>query len=84
MYDKEKGIYPSGSYLVGRDLPLGGYIFKAKKGETGMVSLFKDYEDFKNKKNAIVDQWFEDDIHLSLMEENNYLLVEEATIKRNA
>lgn len=65
-------------------MPLGGYIFKAKKGETGMVSLFKDYEDFKNKKNAIVDQWFEDDIHLSLMEENNYLFVEEATIKRNA
>lgn len=31
MYDKEKGIYPSGGYLVGRDLPLGGYVFTAKK-----------------------------------------------------
>lgn len=35
MYDKEKGIYPAGGYLVGRDLPLGGYIFKAKTGQRG-------------------------------------------------
>ena len=31
MYDKEKGIYPQGQYLTGRDLPLGGYILTPKR-----------------------------------------------------
>ena len=39
MYDKEKGIYPSGGYLVGRDLPLGGYVFTAKNGQKGCVKI---------------------------------------------
>ena len=38
MYDKEKGIYPSGGYLVGRDLPLGGYVFTAKNGQKGFFT----------------------------------------------
>ena len=70
MYDKEKGIYPSGGYLVGRDLPLGGYVFTAKNGQKGCVTLYKTYE------------YFEEDYHLSLMEDGNYLLVENATIQK--
>ena len=28
MYDKAKGILPPGQYLVGRDIPVGGYIYQ--------------------------------------------------------
>lgn len=82
MYDKEKGIYPAGGYLVGRDLPLGGYIFKAKTGQRGCVPLYKNYKDFKNEEDELMYQYFEDDFHLSLMEENNFLNVENATIQK--
>lgn len=82
MYDKEKGIYPAGSYLVGRDLPLGGYIFKAKSGKSGCVTLFANYSDFRNEENELMYQYFDEDIHMSLMEEGNFLQVEDATMQK--
>ena len=47
MYDKEKGIYPSGAYLVGRDLPLGGYIFTEKSQAKGTITLYQSYANYK-------------------------------------
>lgn len=82
MYDKEKGIYPSGAYLVGRDLPLGGYIFTAKSQVKGTITLYQSYANYKKEENEIMYQIFEDDFHLSLMEENNYLIVENADIQK--
>lgn len=82
MYDKEKGIYPSGGYLVGRDLPLGGYVFTAKNGQKGCVTLYKNYNDFREEELELTYQYFEEDYHLSLMEDGNYLLVENATIQK--
>lgn len=82
MYDKERGIYPPGGYLVGRDLPLGGYIFTAKPQTKGFVTLYQSYANYKKEENEIMYQSFEDDFHLSLMEENNYLLVENADIQK--
>ena len=70
MYDKEKGIYPSGAYVVGRDLPLGGYIFTAKSQAKGTITLYQSYANYKKEENEIMYQIFEDDFHLSLMEEN--------------
>ena len=50
MYDKEKGIYPQGQYLTGRDLPLGGYILTPKEGKTGNLMIYKSYDDLSTRK----------------------------------
>lgn len=83
MFDKEKGIYPAGQYLVGRDIPLGGYILTSKGENTAYVSLYPSYEKFKKDEDSYV--WYEsfkDDFHISLMEENTFLHVEYADIQR--
>lgn len=50
MYDKEKGIYPSGGYLVGRDLPLGGYVFTAKTVKKVALLFTKAIKILKKRK----------------------------------
>lgn len=82
MYDKENGIYPSGRYLIGRDLPLGGYLFKAKDGKNGSVTLYRSYKDCINEEDEIFWDNFSDDYFISLVEEGQYIYVENADIKR--
>lgn len=82
MYDKEKGIYPAGEYLVGRDLPLGSYIFTARGNEKAYVTLYQSYAKYKKSEDEITYKSFEQDFHLSLMEENMYLIVENADIQK--
>lgn len=82
MYDKEKGIYPQGYYLVGRDIPLGGYLVTAKAERTGSVELYAKYSDFKEDENSIIYENFTDDFFISLLEENTYLVVSNADIQK--
>ena len=82
MYDREKGIYPAGQYLVGRDIPLGGYILTARSGKTGSVILYPSYVKYKKEEDEIIWINFEDDFHISLMEENNFLVVENSDIQK--
>ena len=82
MYDKEKGIYPAGQYLIGRDLPIGSYIFTARGDEKACVILYPSYVKYKKEEDEITYQYFEQDFHLSLMEENTYLVVENADIQK--
>jgi hypothetical protein len=83
MFDKEKGIYPAGEYLVGRDLPLGSYLFTAKTSEQkACVTLYPNYYKCRKEEDEIVYQYFNDDYHLSLMEENTFLVVENANIHK--
>ena len=82
MYDKEKGIYPSGRYLIGKDLPLGGYLFKAKEGKSGSVVLYRSYKDCINEEDEIFWDSFSDDYFISLVEDGQYIFVENADIKR--
>lgn len=83
MFDREKGIYPSGQYLVGRDIPLGGYILTTREEETGYVQLYQTYAKFKkDEDDCIFYESFKGDYHISLMEEDNYLIVQGADIQR--
>lgn len=82
MYDKEKGIYPAGQYLVGRDIPLGGYILTARNEKTGYVQLYPSYAKYKKEEDAITYQDFTEDYHISLMEENTFLVIENADIQK--
>ena len=81
MYDVKNGIYPPGQYLVGRDIPLGIYLLKARKDAIGQVDLYANYNDFKEDNNLRYDN-FDDDYFLSLNEENLYLVVRSADIKK--
>lgn len=82
MYDRERGIYPAGEYLVGRDLPLGGYIFTAREGAKACVTLYPSYAKYKVEEDEITYKYFEGEYHLALMEENTYLVVEDADIQK--
>lgn len=82
MYDRERGIYPSGRYLIGRDLPLGGYLFKSKDGKNGSVTLYRSYNDCINEEGEIFWDSFSDDYFISLVEEGQYICVENADIKK--
>lgn len=83
MYDKEKGVYPEGSYLIGKDLPIGGYILTAKnREEKGSVTLYKNYKSFTNEENEFLWHTFSDDYHLSLNEEKIFMIVENANIQK--
>ena len=81
MYDKDTGIYPSGHYIVGEDIPLGGYYFTAKQDKTGSLELFSNYSDYKELENSIIYENFEEDFFLTLTEEGEYLIVDRADMK---
>lgn len=82
MFDREKGIYPSGQYLVGRDIPLGGYVLTSRGNTDAYVQLYPSYKKFKNEEDAITYESFRGDYHIALMEENTYLVVENADVER--
>ena len=83
MFDKENGIYPSGQYLVGRDIPLGGYVLSTIEENTNSsYAVYKSYKDFKNGENEISYILFKGDFHISLMEENMFIEIENATMQR--
>ena len=82
MYDKEKGIYPQGQYLTGRDLPLGGYILIPKDGTTGHLMIYRSYDDFINEEDEIRWDTFDEEYHISITKENIYISVENATIQK--
>lgn len=82
MYDKEKGIYPPGRYLAGLDLPLSGYLLKAKDEKSGSVTLYRSYNDFVNGENEIFSETFLGDYFISLVEKEQYICVNNADITK--
>ena len=82
MYNKERGIYPAGQYLVGRDLPLGAYHLTTKEDEQGFIQLYQSYNDFKKRENPLINAFIEEDYHLCLMESNTFLVVEDADLRK--
>lgn len=82
MYDIENGIYPSGHYIVGKNIPKGSYYLTAKKEKIGSVEIYRSISDFKNEENSLIYESFEDDFFLSLNDEGEYLIVISADIRR--
>lgn len=81
-YDKEKGLYPAGHYVVGRDIPKGSYYLTAKKDEIGSVELYEKYSDFKEDENSVIYENFNEDFFLSLNEDGGYLIVTSADMRK--
>lgn len=82
MYDVEKGIYPPGHYVVGKTLPKGAYLLKARGDARGQVSFYATSENLLNDNDIISYQSFDDDFFLTLFENNMCILVENADIQK--
>lgn len=81
MYDKEKGIYPAGQYLVGEDIEIGKYLLISRKDKIGSVSIYENYKNYK-KDEMITYQSFDEDYHLSLRENSLFVVIENADIQK--
>ena len=83
MYDKEKGIYPPGVYVVGEDIEIGKYILTAQKGERKcpMVTFYENYSKYR-KDEIIRFERFENDYYISLRENGMVIEVSDADMKK--
>lgn len=83
MYDKEKGIYPPGIYVVGDDIETGKYILYAKKGEDKdpMIAFYEDYSKYKKELVSQIER-FDEDYYLSLREEGMVISIRDAEMRK--
>lgn len=81
MYDKQHGIFPPGTYLVGEDIPIGTYILESRGNLTGYISIYESYGNYK-KSDMISYNSFIGDYHLSLREKGIFIDVQNADIER--
>lgn len=81
MYDKEKGIYPAGQYIVGEDIEIGKYLVKSRENLLGIISLYENYKKFL-KQDSVSYISFRGDYHLLLREEGMMLVIEEADLQK--
>ena len=81
MYNPQQGIYPSGQYLLGTDLPLGSYYLTIQKqGSKGEVFIYKTYNAFKNEE-ELSWETFEGDYHISLREKGLYVVFKNCDLR---
>lgn len=79
---EQSEIYPEGHYVVGTDIPLGKYIIKAKSSDyLGRIEMFDNYKSFKNNEHFMYHR-FSGEFRLTLMENGEYLVVEDAMIEK--
>lgn len=81
MYDKEKGIYPAGVYVVGEDIEMGKYLLVGKKGKDPMVTFYENYSKYRKEEINQMER-FEDEYYLSLRENGMVIAIRDADIKR--
>lgn len=81
MYDKDKGIYPPGTYLVGEDIPIGTYLLKSKQDLSGGVSIYESYQRYKEDEMLSYNS-FIDDYHLSLRETGIFIEIQNADMQQ--
>ena len=81
MYDKDKGVYPQGQYIVGDDIPLGSYLFTSIDDKQGDIRLFSSYKKFEAQEESVWET-FIGDYHMPLRKEGVYLVIENATMRK--
>lgn len=83
MYDREKGIYPPGIYVVGEDIEIGKYILNAKRGDgkDPFIAFYENYSKYRKDETSQYER-FDDDYYISLRENGMVISVRDADIKR--
>ena len=77
-------ILCEGNYVVGKDIPLGGYILKPKNNYNAYVRLYPSYNKFKKDEDEILYESFEGNYHITLIEDRTVLKVENADIYKTS
>ena len=81
-YDFEKGVYPAGQYIAGRDLMPGGYIITPLSLEQAYLTIYKNYKDFINENDEITYTAIRDVYHFIVEDNKNLISIENAYIKK--
>lgn len=82
-YNFQKGVYPAGQYVAGRDLSAGGYILTpTSKNQEGQVTIYKSYTDFVNEEMELSWYKFSDIYHLVVTNDNYLIVIENAYITK--
>lgn len=81
MYNKEKGIFPAGQYLVGEDIEIGKYLLTCQKDKIAGVSIYENYSKYK-KDEMISYQSFDTDFYLSLRENGLFVVIDKADMQK--
>lgn len=82
-YDVKKGAYPSGYYVTGRTISLGGYILKPKSSnDRGCVTIYRTYENLLNEEDEVFYHYFNENYFLTISQNDLHLLVEGADMQR--
>lgn len=81
MFDREKGLFPPGVYIVGEDLEQGRYLFEAERDMMASVSIFTSYESYLDQDSTIYNS-FEEDYHLVLKKDGMVLEAQNCKIKK--
>lgn len=81
MYDKENGIYPAGTYLVGEDIAIGKYLLVSRGNSVAGLSIYETYAKYK-KDELLSYNSFQGDYYLALRENGLFIEVDNADIRR--
>lgn len=81
-YDAKSGIYPAGYYAIGKTIPKGGYIFKSRGDDEGVVAIFETSDDLSKEENDVFFHSFTGSYFLALIGDNKFIAIENADAQR--
>lgn len=82
VYDKERGIFPAGEYVVGEDIPVGRYLFKARdKKQNGNICIYESYQKYVGH-DYLSSIFFDGDYFSTLRENGLFVVVQYADFQK--
>lgn len=81
-YDAKSGIYPAGYYAIGKTLPKGGYVFKSRGDDDGVIAIFETSDDLSKEENDVFFHSFTGSYFLALIDDNKFIAIENADAQR--
>lgn len=81
-YDAKSGIYPAGYYAIGKTLPKGGYVFKSRGDDEGVIAIFETSDDLSKEENDVFFHSFTGSYFLALIDDDKFIAIENADAQR--
>lgn len=82
VYDKERGIFPSGEYTVGEDIPTGRYLFKSRdKKQNASIHIYQSYQKYL-EHDYLSFEYFDGDYFTTIRENGLFVVVKYADFQK--
>lgn len=81
-YDAKSGIYPAGYYAIGKTIPKGGYVFKSRGDDEGVIAIFETSDDLSKEENDVFFHSFTGSYFLALISDDKFIAIENADAQR--